>query len=200
MRTITTNIYMYSELSDAAKAKARDWWREASAHDNYFVEPVIDEAKEFGALLGIDIERVGFSGFSSQGDGAHFVGRWRADECTPAGVAKLVDAASQDKALHAIARKLLQLAYQAPGASYRVKHSGHYSHAHCTDFDFEFGYEGATDAPAEWEADVMQASRDYMNWIYRQLEAAYNDEQSDENVAEVIQANEYEFTADGKRV
>jgi hypothetical protein len=37
-----------------------------------------------------------------------------------------------------------------------------------------------------------------MRWIYRQLEAAYEDYHADDNVAENIIANAYEFTADGK--
>jgi hypothetical protein len=47
--------------------------------------------------------------------------------------------------------------------------------------------------------DFIEAARDFMDWIYRQLEAAYEFEQKDETVAENIRANEYEFTAEGKR-
>lgn len=42
-------------------------------------------------------------------------------------------------------------------------------------------------------------ARTFADWIYRQLESEYEHVNSDESVAETIRANEYEFTADGKR-
>lgn len=52
MRTIQTNVYTYDELSDDAKEKARDWFREGSAGDDFFSETPIDEFLEIGAALG----------------------------------------------------------------------------------------------------------------------------------------------------
>ena len=36
MRIKETKVYQFDELSDKAKEKARDWWREASAGDGYY--------------------------------------------------------------------------------------------------------------------------------------------------------------------
>ena len=76
MKTITqiTNVYDFSELSPAAKAKARDWYREGDTDSGFGAECVINDAKMVFAHCGITIDRVGYSGFWSQGDGAHFVG------------------------------------------------------------------------------------------------------------------------------
>jgi hypothetical protein len=45
---------------------------------------------------------------------------------------------------------------------------------------------------------VRELLRDLMRWIYRTLEAEHDYQLSDENAAETIEANEYEFTASGE--
>lgn len=50
MRTISVNLYQYKELTDEAKKKARDWFR--NGWDNYFVWENIDEdAKTVGLVI-----------------------------------------------------------------------------------------------------------------------------------------------------
>ena len=51
----------------------------------------------------------------------------------------------------------------------------------------------------ETEELLAEASKDAMRWLYRALEREHDDAMSDEQAAESIKANEYEFTADGKR-
>ena len=74
IETTTQNVYTFNELSDTAKESARDWYRSDPFPDWH--EFVIDGAKEVGALLGIEIDNIWFSGFSSQGDGACFTGSY----------------------------------------------------------------------------------------------------------------------------
>ena len=50
------------------------------------------------------------------------------------------------------------------------------------------------------EDTVTQCLRDFADWIYSQLEKAYDWENSDEQIAETILCNEYEFTEDGDKV
>lgn len=45
--------------------------------------------------------------------------------------------------------------------------------------------------------EVQEYSRDFMRWIYRQLEDEYNNLVDDENLREFAEANEYEFYEDG---
>jgi hypothetical protein len=45
---------------------------------------------------------------------------------------------------------------------------------------------------------VPELLRDYMRWIYRQLESAYEFHMSDESVDESIRINGYEFDENGR--
>lgn len=203
MRTEQISIYKYNELSDKAKEKARDWWRNASCGETYWSECVIDEVKEQGAFMGLDIENVYFSGFWSQGDGACFEGSWRAGSVNAAKVADGWGDCKETQEIKAIAASFAELAKAWPEAGFKVKHRGHYSHENCTDFDVELGdnaqgesgYEGEID---EAESALIETAKKLMRWTHRQLEKAYEDYNSDENIAGNIEANNYEFTVDGK--
>ena len=200
MKTIETNVYTLSELSAAAKEKAREWYRNASASDNDGAEYVIEDAKSLFAGCGIEIDRVYYRGFWSQGDGACFEGTWRASDVKPGAVREY---APKDEEAQRIAREFERIATLFPLASFTVKHSGYYYHKHCTDFTFYFpdadGNE--TDAPGANDAEeaLTEAAKDAMRWIYASLESDYEWRNSDEQVDEMIEANEYTFTESGRR-
>ena len=194
MRTIETTVYQFHELSDEAKEKAREWYRRES-DDSDFSECVIYDAKECGRIIGIDIDKVYFSGFCLQGDGACFEGSYRYAK----GGAKAIRAyAPQDAELHRIADTLQAIQRDN---FYRlranVEHSGHYYHEHCTRIeveDCENQYRDIGDADKE----VAESLRDFMRWIYRNLEKEYEYQNADEQVDEAITANGYEFTEEGE--
>lgn len=196
MRTEALHIYKYEELSDCAKANARAWYRNGD-DDNFFAECVIDDAKEVAALMGWEIDKVYYSGFSYQGDGACFEGRLRYKKGC---VERVAAYAPRDEKLQRIAKAWQDLQrrnFYALRAS--VKHRGHYQHEMCTEFECEdtrsnYGWLQNPEA----EDDIKEIARDFMRWIYKRLEEAYEYSVSDEVVAENIIANEYEFTADGK--
>lgn len=228
MQIIETKIYTYNELSDKAEEKARDWFRESSAGDEFGADCVFEDAADIADMLGIDIRQtrikrladykgapeykptIYYSGFSSQGDGACFEGTWRAKDVK---LGKVQDHAPTDVELHRIAAEFERLALLCPDGRFSVKHRGHYYHKYCTDFEFdnlipEYDDDTAR-STAEWAAieakyksvedDLKESARDFMEWIYRQLEKEYDYQNSDEVVAENIVANEYEFTVDGVR-
>ena len=188
MRTETLHIYKYEELNDCAKANARAWFRN-SDDDNYWAECAIDDAKEVAALMGWEIDKVYYSGFWSQGDGACFKGTLGYH----ANCANLVRAyAPQDGELNRIAsawEKLQQ--WNENLLVVEVKHRGHYYHEMCTEFEFNSG-------SSMEETKAKPIARSFMRWIYKRLEEAYEYSVSDEAVEETILANEYEFTVDGK--
>lgn len=195
MRTETTTrtLFKFDELSDEAKEKARDWYRQASAWDDFFSEFVVDDAKAIGELIGIDIENIYWSGFWSQGDGACFEGTWGFKKNSM----KLLKAhAPKDAELHNIAETLAALQkanrYQLSAS---VKHRGHYYHDGCTEIEVtkDDGYPSD-----DTEEKAKEALRDYMRWIYRRLEAEWEYQNADEQVDESIRSNEYEFTEDGR--
>lgn len=215
MRTINIKVFKYEELSDDAKARARDWWRQGRCGDADSLEHVIEDAATCGALLGIDLRTrsvklmgggtrlepcVYWSGFSSQGDGACFEGNWTAKDV---GCIKLRQHAPDEKELHRIADALAQIASDYPDASASTKQSGHYSHSGCmqvvcdSGIDLDETDDNEARAEAFPEDDLIQLLRDFADWIYRSLEKEYEYQNADEQVAENIIANEYEFTSDG---
>lgn len=202
--------YKFDELDERAKERARDWYRQGAFEYEWWDE-VFEDAKQCLALAGFTIDRIYFSGFSSQGDGACFEGSWRAANAQP--VKAMKQHAPQDKDLHAIAAAMREVAKARPDASMSVKHRGRYSHEHCTEFDVsadgpewdddvrrsDAEWSALRDREAEIEETIIETSRDAMRWIYRQLEREYDYLNSDEQVDEAIRANEYEFNQDGSR-
>lgn len=208
MRTVTKTVYLFDELSDKAKQKARDWYREGSSDDEYW-DSIYEDADTLAKLMGIEIDQkpirtvggstryepaIYFSGFSSQGDGACFVGRYA---YAKGGAAKVREHAPQDEALHAIADGL-QALQKANG--YRltatITHRDTYYHSGTADFEVMKGDDYASD---DAETELKRLIRAFMDWIYRQLEAEYEYQTSDEQVDESIRANAYEFEKDGTR-
>ena len=222
MRIKQTKVYQYDELSDEAKEKARGWYRDVNCDDTYWSESVTDDAATIAEFLGLDIAQtdyktmggetkykptVYFSGFWSQGDGACVEGTWRASDVK---VDKLKEHAPQDEELHRIVDGLAEIAKEYPDGSFTVKHSGPYPHSGCTHFNIELPCEAFDEAEycsPEYkrldekisgdEETLRELARDFMNWIYRQLEKEWDYQNSDEQVEESIRANEYEFLENG---
>lgn len=199
MRTATkqTEIYRFDELSESAKENAVRRYAETGM-DYEWHDCVIEDAKEIGKILGIDIDKVYFSGFWSQGDGACFDGSYEYKK----GSCKAIRAeATTDTELHRIADDLFSAqARRFFGLSARVKQSGHYMHEMCTDVRAylrdPYGYSDDY-APVEDDDAITEALRDFMRWIYKSLERQYEYEASTENVAELSEMNGWEYTEDG---
>lgn len=205
-RQLLKTVYSFDELSDSAKDRARNWWRSSECED---FEPDYEDFERMANLLGIKIDqrpvklmgggtryvpKIYWSGFSSQGDGASFEGRYSYVK----GAAKAIrKEAPFEKELHRIAD---DLAGAQRAHFYRlnanVETSGIYSHSGSMRI---YVYNSAD----EWRgigdaADtIIQALRDFADWIYGQLETEYNYRMSDENVDESICINEYEFDENG---
>ncbi len=197
MKQHTITTFNYDELGAKAQEKARDWFRHSLQFDG---ETTIEDAKQCFAHAGFEIEKVYFSGFSSQGDGACFEGKWKAAEVDPAAMRAH---AGVDTELHRIADELAKIAAAFPHSSLSVKHRGHYYHQFCTDFTVsicdEQGDEIDTPAREDAEKALIDLSRDAMAWIYSQLEKDWDYENADEQIAENIRLNDYAFTEEGKR-
>lgn len=221
-RVIKKTVYTFDELSESAKDKARQWIRDSNTEDNSWSEFVIEDAARMAEFMGLDVcqQRVPlmngssryepsiyWSGFWSQGDGACFEGSWDASKVNAKG---LKNEASEDKELHRIVDGFAEIAKEYPEGSFRVKHTGHYSHSHSTSFDVELPNaqedELEYDSPefkllqvklGKDEDTLIELARDFMNWIYKQLEKEWDYQNSDEQIDETIRANEYEFSEDG---
>lgn len=196
-RTIEKTVYSFNELSDKAKDTARDWYRE-SGLDYEWYDGSYEDFERVARILGITIDTIRdgktlaiyWSGFSSQGDGACFKGSWvyklDAQEA-------IRDYAPTDTDLHFIADALRE----GNRLNARVSHrDSHYSHAHSVSIDV-CDDETGDDAPELNAIAVRDALRDFMNWMYRQLEKEYEYLMSDEAIDETIEANEWEFDENG---
>ncbi len=208
MRVMTTAVYVFDELSDKAKEKAREWYREGINFDAEYSEFPIEDAKTIGAMLGIEIDRVLYEGFGSQGNGACFEGTYRYN---PDAVKQLRENIGGEDLpiMERIAGNLETAAKMGEeGFSVSVTHSGRYCHENSVEFEWDNFFtplevDGNNVKVEKNQAEAYYAIRDelrsFMRWIYRALEKEYQWVNSDESVDENIVANEYEFTEDGKR-
>lgn len=72
MKTIEVEVYKWEELSQTAKARARNWYIEGMDYDWW--DSTYEMCIEDGYELGFCIDKINFSGFYSQGDGARWLG------------------------------------------------------------------------------------------------------------------------------
>ena len=189
MRVLQLNVYTVDELKSAAKERARQWWRTNSSPDLSFV---IDDAKNIGGLMGLQIDRVMWSGFGSQGDGASFTGTYRHQ---PYALRQVRSYAPRDKRLHDLAKRLqdLQISNRRELRASITRHSSNYCHEYTMAISSQGGIHGAHEA-------LTEIFREFARWIFQQLQAAYEHDTSDAVVDETLIVNGYEFTEQGKRV
>lgn len=210
MRTevIERTLFKFEELNEVAKEKARDWYREGDDY-SFVQEYVYEDASRMGRLMGIDLDTkpvklmgggtryepcIWYSGFSSQGDGACFEGSYRYQK----GAVKAVKSECNDSELIRIATELQEVQRRH---FYKLRastsHRGHYYHSGCMSVSVEH-YDDQYRDIGSAEDDITQLLRDFADWIYGQLEDAYDYCMSDEAVDEGIIANGYEFTEEGE--
>ncbi len=207
MKTISVTVYKFEDLSPEAKETARKWWR--GTLDSFWSDAVIEDAVTCAACLGIEVDAhpvklmgggtrqdpaVYWTGFYNQGDGACFEGTYRFRR----GWRKALEGyAPKDSDLFRIGEELqdAQRRLKWTGVA-RVKHTGRYCHYNSVSIDVESdAASGQEDACTQ----IVEALRDFCKWIYGQLEKEYEYQMSDECVDENLNANEYNFTADGER-
>jgi len=208
---ICTTVYQFPELSDVAKEKACSWYREIGPHDDWW-DAVYEDCERVCEILGIRLKTtsvrltgggtrakpcIWFSGFWSQGDGASFECYW---SHAKGAAARIRDYAPQDGTLHGIADRLQTIQrrnfYQLAA---EVSHRGRYYHEYNMSVDVT--RDSPTWQPPTEDAEEIgtEALRDLARWLYRQLQSEYDHLTSDEAVEDGIIANEYTFTAGGRR-
>ena len=208
----TVTVFTFDELSDAAKEKARDWYREGVFNESHDWDHIVEDAATVAALFGLTIgsrvyrtvggksgtePAVYFSGFWNQGDGASFEGEY---EFKADALAAVKAFAPTDAKLHDIVARLHAAQSISGPLSCRITQRGSYSHENTMLVDF-YDYEGeAADNELGFaQQRVEESLKDFARWIYDGLKAEYEYQSADEQVDESIRANAYEFTDDGKR-
>lgn len=187
MRTIAKTIYTLDELPEEIQEKVIDNFAQNIEFD---CDLIIDDAKEIGSLFGLDIDKVYFRGFWSQGDGACFEGSYSYKR---GGLKAVKDYAPRDERLHAIVRDFQEFQRRN---FYRLaattKHRGHYYHEYSMWID--------TDGNDDIEDGFKELFADYARWIYRNLRDEYEFQTSEGAIRESIECNGYEFDEHGNLV
>ena len=183
MREMTVTVYSFNELSDDAKKRALNAFRDINVEYDWWTYGAYDTIRTAGRLLGLDIDRINFDTDS------YCI--FNADYEYVRGAAKAVKAEfPQDTKLHDVARKLQDLQkrhfYSLSCAVTKGQSMNYYR---C----FRFG----EDYECEDLGDIID---DFAHWARILLRDEYEYLTSDEAVQEAIEANEYEFTEEGKLV
>jgi hypothetical protein len=171
-----------------------EWW-----------DAAYDEFKADMDKIGIEVHRMYFSGFYSQGDGACFEGSVN----------------DWPKFLESVGYTCPALtALAAASWGFSVKHSGHYYHENCTHFSadmvgpddyYESEMDQFVDAHSPYKTDIQNAAfvailqgynfsslhdefeeafKSHMRDLYNRLEVEYDALTSDESVLESLHAND----------
>lgn len=199
MRTETTTLYRFNELSEEAKQYAIEQYRASDPLDYDWWDFVYSDFLAIADRIGLDIDKrkgcrghaIYFSGFWSQGDGASFEGNWSYRKGMLAAVKSY---APCDEELHRIVADMQELQrrhfYKLEA---RINQIGRYHSMSVT--SYVDGREAGSDTDYEVK-DVMQS---LAGWLYQQLEHEYEYLMSDEHISELLFDNEYEFLEDGSR-
>lgn len=171
MREITTKIHTFDELGDKAKEKARDWYRNCSAFDDWW-ECVYEDAERVGLkITEFDIARGSYVK-------AHFLG-------------------SAEETAHAIEKEHGEGCDTYATAEAYLKERAGIIKASPKDTD---GITADLDYLDEClqelgENFLHDLEEDYLVHLRKEYEWLMSDEQVDESIT----ANGYEFTEDGKK-
>ena len=182
MREMTVTVYSFAELSDDAKDRALNAFRDIDVDGDWY-ENVYYTIRAAGKLIGLDIDRIYFDTDSYCIFDAYYRYARGAVKAVRNEFPRMTD-------LHEVARDLqaLQRRYfyslRCNVASQRDTNS-----YQC----FRFG----EDYECEDLGDIID---DFAHWARILLRDEYKDLTSDEAVKEIIIINEYEFTEDGKLV
>lgn len=193
--TKTYQLYAFNELNEETQEKVIDKFRDINTSDSFWYECIYEDAKTIANLFGLDIDKIYFSGFWSQGDGASFEGSY---EYKKKSLQSVKDYAPLDNDLHDIVERIVKLQKKHFYKLYaKTSVSGHYVHSGCMSVDVinenkTHGY------PDNEEDELKQLLREFADWIYSRLSDEYDYQTKDETIKEFLEANDYEFLESGE--
>lgn len=180
MRTIQTEVYKFSELSETAQHSAHENWVASDCPVD--LDSTVDELTELLENIGFSSVKIYYSGFYGQGDGASFTGQYSYRK----GFLKAVKSEWGSTELHAI---LDQLQAVQKDDNYRLE-SDIYQRG-------SYAYDTMDDNNDNL---LIYVWRDLAKWMYGALEKEYEYQTSLEYFHETAEVNEWEFTDKGVRV
>lgn len=207
----------FTELTPKAKAYALDKYNNS---EDYWYEHTLEQAKEDGLALGFHIDDIAFSGFSSQGDGASWMGHIHLGE--------YIDANIKDddpkQASYMVMRELIRNEWiermEVDRPSFMYSHSGtmrnggardHAYDVAADDYYFLGGgilkgasvrelYDSINGEYLLFELceRAFNHAKEYADDIYKKLRADYDHYSSEEVFAETAEINEWDFDETGR--
>lgn len=193
MQTKTINVFTLSELTGEARENALSTLREWATDFDWY-DGVYDGAKTIGALMGVEINNIYFSGFCSQGDGACFDGRYKYVK----GASKAVKQyAPLDTELQALAKRLQDV--QRPyfyEITANISCNQRYKRTE-GDYDINGRFCDIPDCVID---GMDQIFSEFADWIYKQLEKEYDYITGEDSLLENAEANGYQFTDNGDMI
>ena len=201
MKTIETTVYKFTELSEDAKQKAIDNVR---SNEYYLDYDWYEFTYEYwmDKNTGFDIDKIYFSGFYSQGDGAMFEGTINDN------VLDLIEPNYRHPVYKKDWERVLKLIKHGHINIYGgYQHSGHYYHEKCytggADYEIVGNHvsnlENITDILDDIISEIDELYEDTCREIYFSLEKEYDYLMSDEAIEEHLICNDYDFTEDGEQ-
>lgn len=189
MRTINVNLYKFEELSEEAQTKAIENNRDINVEYQEWYDGVYESFKEQNDAF--EIEKIYFSGFWSQGDGAMFEYDCISTELFHKAVDSL-DVAGWKK----------QFIKNNCTITATGKHSGHYYHEKCCTHRVEL--ENFGNAYPNIEAFIYESEEKIADFIikeyetlardlYKQLDTEYDGQTSDKSVKATLIENDWEY-------
>lgn len=198
-KVIQTPVFLYADLSGAAKEAAREWLKEGAFYSDWY-EPTYEDAKTVLAKFGFFNPEIQYSGFYSQGDGASFTARWERDNVSKSLPNAIKRYAPKDEELNALAVRFAAWLAKWPTAC--NSSIGRVDHQHSHEYSVAvYQVDDDTDdiLPDDCEKEFSEIARELMKWIYAQLKTEAENIESEKSLAELAEANEYTFTATGER-
>lgn len=181
MREMNVTVYSFAELSDDAQERALNDFRDINVDFPWWWS-TFDTIRTAGKLIGLDIDRIYFD--------TDLYCIFNADYEYVRGAVKAIQAEFPTTTdLHDVARKLQDLQKRHfYSLSCNVASQRDTNSYQC----FRFG--------EDYECDLGDIIDDFAHWARILLRDEYKYLTSDEAVKDMIEANGYEFTEDGKLV
>jgi len=181
MRTIETTLYQYDELDESAQERARDWYREG-IFDYDWWEHIYEDASTIGLkITSFDLDR------NKHAKGDLFLNAREVCE-------NIMNEHGKDCETHLLAIRYLEEWHKADKEyDSAVKALPEDENLEDSMMSLDDTYESLCDELGnDFTAELLE---EYASILQKETEYM----ESDEQVIEGIQANEYEFTEDGRK-
>ncbi len=176
MRTITTTLYQFSELSPVAQARAI-----ADSQAAYEFYPDMDWHKDDLIAAGFLEPTIHYTGFGSQGDGACFD-------------------ATIDKERFLIGKYEVLKDVDFDILIEKFGMHNYYCHEKTREVQVCWTHSDHKPLLLELETEIERLRLDMCHKIYTDLQADYDYQLGAESIADHLELNGFEFTEDGKAV